>query len=69
MNDNYNDNNYADGYWPLEITINGPRSYSLCIGAGSFFHNLSIVFTNNISGKRGRTPILHKERVIEYTIV
>jgi len=45
MNDNYNDNNYADGYWKINVSENGIeiiRAWQ----EGGYFHNLSFVFEN-----------------------
>ena len=45
MNDNHNDNNYADGYWKINVSKNGIeiiRAWQ----EGAYFHNLSFVLQN-----------------------
>lgn len=45
MNDNYRDDNYADGHWIINISENG-ISFINARQSGGYFHNLSFVFQN-----------------------
>ncbi|GBF36942.1 hypothetical protein MHHB_P1172 [Methanofervidicoccus abyssi] len=45
MNDNYNDDNYADGYWDIYISEDG-INFSGAHQGGSYYHNLSFVLQN-----------------------
>jgi hypothetical protein len=46
MNDNYKDNNYADGEWDIIITENGLEAIYSREGGG-YFHNTSLVLLDN----------------------
>ncbi|ABR57037.1 hypothetical protein Maeo_1461 [Methanococcus aeolicus Nankai-3] len=45
MNDNYNDDNYADGEWKLNITENG-ITFEDATQYGGYYHNLSFKLTD-----------------------
>ena len=50
MNDNYEDNNYADGLWELTITKTGILA-SYATEGGGFFHNTSLRIYDDRTGK------------------
>jgi hypothetical protein len=50
MNDNYNDNNYADGLWKITITKTGILA-SYATEGGGFFHNTSLRIYNDKTGE------------------
>ncbi len=69
MNDNYNDNNYGDGAFPIEFTSQGFRSYSSCYEGGGFFHNTSVIITNlNNSASGGFSHYKPANTGVYYTI-
>ncbi|EHP86448.1 hypothetical protein [Methanotorris formicicus] len=49
MNDNYRDNNYADGKWDINITEDGLLATYATEGGG-FFHNTSFLIYDNKTG-------------------
>ncbi len=53
MNDNYNDNNYGDGYFPVLFTMNGFKSYNYFTEGGGFYHLTSIIITNTRTSTSG----------------
>ncbi len=66
MNDNHNDNNYGDGFYPLEITDYGLLSYDKCWEKGGYHHYTWIIINNTSLGKTFRTQALYKADGIEW---
>jgi len=60
MNDNYDDDNYADGYWNISISENGIKFKN--IYQNSFYHhNLSFVFQNLNTNSTWELQMPHKK--------
>ncbi len=60
MNDNYNDNNYGDGYFPIMITDTGLRSYDDCYEGGGFYHYTWFNIYNTNKSTLHVIPYLYK---------
>ncbi len=60
MNDNFDDNNYGDGYFPIEITDYGLKSYDKCHEGGGWYHYTWFVINNTSTGKSFETPAMYK---------
>ncbi|CAB3287462.1 conserved protein of unknown function [Methanocaldococcus lauensis] len=59
MNDNYRDNNYADGHWDINITENGIR-FEHAHQSGGFWHNASFILTDPATNKSWIIPMPYK---------
>ncbi len=66
MNDNYNDNNYGDGFFPIEITDHGIKSYDVCWEGGGWYHYTWFIINNTFIGKSYNTPALYKPAGYSY---
>jgi hypothetical protein len=61
MNDNWNDDNYRDGHWYLNISKNGVEILN-AHQSGGFFHNLSFVFTDIATNETWNVSMPYKDK-------
>ncbi|WP_421078088.1 hypothetical protein Mjas_01775 [Methanothermococcus sp. Ax23] len=61
MNDNWRDDNYADGHWNLNITENGVEILD-AHQSGGYFHNSSFVFTDIDTNETWNVTMPYKNR-------